>query len=130
MNRIVTHSKEGQIVKGYTSDFSPNKGVFHLFSTDKSQPPKEIAVTDLKAIFFVKKFEGDSLRIDSHEFSKAPVSARHIVIFFNDGEKFYGTSGAIHRERIGFFVFPIDPECNTERAFVINSFISNVEIVE
>lgn len=90
---------------------------------------EEIRLDNLKAIFFVKDFRGDFLHVDSHDFSEAPTSGRHIIITFYDGEIFFGASETIHREKTGFFIRPIDPEANTIRAFVINSFIESVDIV-
>ncbi len=130
MNRIVAHAKNGKITKGHTSDFSPRKEKFHLTSTDEPSSKEEITLDNLKAVFFVKNFQGDFLHVDSHDFSKATVSGKHVVISFHDGEILFGTSDAIHRERIGFFIFPIDPDANTERVFVINSFIDSIDIVE
>lgn len=130
MNRIVTHAKNGKITKGHTSDFSPGKDKFHLSSENDPSIKEEIILDTLKAVFFVKDFQGDFLHVDSHDFSKATVSGKHIVISFRDGEILFGTSDAIHREKIGFFIFPIDPDANTERAFVINSFINSIDIVE
>jgi hypothetical protein len=91
---------------------------------------EEINLDILKAVFFVKDFQGNRTHKDSHDFSKAPSFGKHIIITFYDGEKFYGTSETIHRDRLGFFIFPIDPDANTIRAFVINSFIESVNVQE
>lgn len=121
--------KNGKIAKGHTTDFSQNKPFFHLTADGDPRCVEKIDLENLKAIFFVKDFKGDFLHIDSHGFLKAPVSGKHIVITFYDGEIFFGTSDGIHRDKIGFFIFSIDQEANTSRAFVINSFIDNIEIV-
>ncbi|MCK5130865.1 MAG: hypothetical protein KAR40_01770 [Candidatus Sabulitectum sp.] len=130
MNKVVVHLKNGEIAKGHTIDFSPGKEKFHLTGMSDPLCNEEISLENLKAIFFVKDFKGDFLHVDSHDFSKARVSGKHIAISFYDGEILFGISEAIHREKMGFFIFPIDPEANTERAFVINSFIESVDIVE
>jgi len=130
MNKIVVHMKNGEIAKGHTNDFSPQKSKFHLTSADDPACKEEIQLENLKAVFFVNNFHGNYLHTDSHDFSEAKVSGKHIVVSFYDGEILFGTSDAIHRKKTGFFLFPVDPEANTERVFVINSFVDSVNIVE
>ena len=130
MNKIVVHWQNGEITKGHSTDFSSSGTIFHLKSMTDPLCVEKIRLEDLKAVFFVKDFRGDFLHADSYDFGKAPVSGKHIIITFSDGERFYGTSETIHKDRPGFFIFPIDPEANTIRAFVINSFIENIDITE
>ncbi|MCK5840574.1 MAG: hypothetical protein KAH31_00285 [Candidatus Sabulitectum sp.] len=130
MNKIVVHMKNGEIAKGHTNDFSPQNAKFHLTSVNDSACKEEIKLDNLKAVFFVKDFRGNFLHTDSHDFSEAKVSGKHIVVSFYDGEMLFGISDTVHRNRTGFFLFPVDPEANTERAFVINSFIESVNMVE
>ncbi len=130
MNKIVVHLKNGEIAKGYTDDFSPEKAVFHLTGMNDPLCIEEIRLDNLKAVFFVKDFLGDFLHTDSHDFGEATVSGKHVIISFYDGEILLGTSESIHRDKMGFFIFPIDPKANTKRAFVINSFIESIDIVE
>ncbi len=129
MNKIVVHTKNGVILKGRTSDFSQRKDIFHLTVLESSEVAQEISVNDLKAIFFVNDFRGNSLHVESKDFTQAPLHGKHVIVSFSDGELFYGVSETIHKNRIGFFVSPLDPEANTIRAFVINSFIKNIELV-
>ncbi|NOQ21992.1 MAG: hypothetical protein GQ565_04990 [Candidatus Aegiribacteria sp.] len=130
MNKIVVHWKNGEIAKGNTTDFSSARPTFHLKTMDDPLCVEEVKLDILKAVFFVKDFEGNSAHEDAHDFSKAPACGKHIIITFYDGEKFYGTSETIHRDRSGFFIFPIDTDANTIRAFVINSFIESVNLTE
>ena len=130
MNKIVVHWENGEIAKGYSTDFSPSRAIFNLKTWNDPLCVEEISLDILKAVFFVKDFQGDFEHKDSHDFSNAPSCGKHIIITFYDGEKFYGTSETIHRDRLGFFIFPIDPDANTIRAFVINSFIESVNVQE
>jgi hypothetical protein len=120
--------KNGEIAKGYSSDFSPDEESFHLISITDPLYKEEIAFDNLKAVFFVKDFKGDFLHMDTFDFSKAPVNGKHIIISFFDGEIIFATAKNLHDHKTGFFVYPVDPETNTERAFVINSFINSVEM--
>lgn len=129
MNKIVVHRKNGEVSKGRTNDFSPARPSFHLRDHMDSSVVQEIELESLKAVFFVKDFIGNPLHTYSRDFQGSQGFGKHIIVVFKDGERFHGTSGAIHRNRIGFFVSPIDSEANTIRAFVINSFIEDVEAV-
>lgn len=124
----MVHWQNGEITKGHTTDFSPSAAKFRL--AELYDPPKweEISLNSLKAIFFVKSFEGSFQHMDLHDFSNAPSSGKHVVITFMDGEIFYGTSDTVHPDKTGFFIVPVDPGANTIRAFVVNSFIDNIVI--
>lgn len=130
MNKIVVHFQNGEISKGHTSDFSHKKETFHLTDANEPESNKIIKLNDLKAVFFVKDFQGNFLHVDSRDFSKSQTTGKRITISFFDGEILFGTSETIHRDKIGFFIFPIDSESNTMRVFVINSFIDSIDIVE
>jgi len=121
--------KNGEIAKGYSSDFSPEEPLFHLVSITDPLCMEEIRLDNLKAVFFVKDFNGDFLHVDTHEFSDAPVSGVHIMISFFDGEILFATSNSIDKNGVGFFIHPIDREANTESAFVINSFIHSIDVI-
>jgi len=56
---------------GHTSDFFPNKPLFHLFPIDEPQD-KAIAVQikDLRAIFFVRDFARDPVYSERKEFAE------------------------------------------------------------
>jgi hypothetical protein len=121
MNRIVAHFQDGQILKGFTNDFLPAKDHFHLSS--EGQPagtkPREIRCADLKALFFVKTFEGDPLHHDLTDPAAAAGPGRRIRVVFKDGEILVGTTQGYDRSRPGFFVVPADSQSNNERCFVV-----------
>lgn len=128
MNKLVVHLVNGEIAKGYSNNFAPLKPSFHLKLIGEGPVRiQKIFLDKLKAVFFVNSFIGDSSTIDSHDFTKAAVSGRHLVVHFYDDEKLYGVSDTIHRDRTGFFLNPIDPNSNIIRVFVINSFIEKIE---
>ena len=57
-NKVVARFRDGRILKGFTHDFNHNKPVFHLTPADNKKELMEINICQLKAIFFVKTFEG------------------------------------------------------------------------
>lgn len=121
MNRVVAHFQDGHLLKGFTNDFLPAKDRFHL-TDEHSQAarPVEVHVPELKALFFVKSFEGDPLYHERTEPSPgAPAAGRRIRVVFQDGEVLVGTTQGYDRSRPGFFVVPVDKASNNERCFVV-----------
>jgi hypothetical protein len=122
MHRIVARFQDGRVLKGFTTDFLPAKDHFHI--TPEGQvagaKPTDVRVSDLKALFFVKTFEGES----GHHRSNDPVpgstaAGRRIRVVFKDGEVMVGTTQGYDRSRPGFFLIPLDVGGNNERCFVV-----------
>ncbi|MCG2820383.1 MAG: hypothetical protein L6371_00635, partial [Candidatus Atribacteria bacterium] len=95
-NKIVVKFKDGKIVKGWSTDFGPYKEIFHLHPLEEyGKDILEIEISFLKAVFFVKDYEGNKDYKKVRTFddsSKGIPSQRKIVIIFKDGENFYGTT--------------------------------------
>jgi len=128
MNKIVARFADGRILKGFTSDFSPGKKMFHLSSREDGSV-EVINVEKLKALFIVKKFEGNPDYRESSDFEKTGNVAygAKLKVIFKDGEEFVGVGMGYNPERTGFFMTPCDPDCNTVRAFVVNEFVDHIE---
>ena len=59
--KVVVRYSDGRLIKGFTEDFFPNKDRFHLAPTNNpAGGPIEVSMKDLKAIFMVRDFVGDS----------------------------------------------------------------------
>jgi hypothetical protein len=122
MNRIEAHFQDGQLLKGFTTDFLPAKDHFHI--TAEGEPagskPREVKVAELKALFFVKTFAGNPEHKDLADAAAARASqGRRIRVVFKDGETLVGTTQGYDRSRPGFFVVPFDADSNNERCFVV-----------
>jgi hypothetical protein len=131
MNRIVARFQDGRLMKGFTTDFLPGKDRFHLTPDEKvsTAKPVEVQVPDLKAIFFVKSFEGDPQHHRSNEPSQSG-PGRRLRIVFKDGETMVGTTQGYDRSRPGFFVVPADAAAgNNERCFVVAAATQEVGFV-
>jgi len=127
MNKIVARYADGQILKGFTSDFSPNKPLFHL--SIKNDNRTEVVFLDkLKAVFIVKEFEGDPEYREVSDFDESQtVYGAKLRVYFKDGEKFVGVGMGYNPDKTGFFMTPCDPDSNTIRAFVVNAFVDHLE---
>ena len=120
MNRVVAHFQDGRLLKGFTYDFLPGREVFHLADTAPGARPVKVPVAELKAIFFVKTFDGDPQRPKVNDPAAAEAApGRRIRIVFKDGEVLVGTTQGYNPSRPGFFVVPADPESNNERCYVV-----------
>jgi hypothetical protein len=121
-NKIVIRYADGRLLKGITNDFFPNKTTFHVLSVTAApqDKPQEIRIADLKAVFFVKDFDGNPDYNEIKAFDPAkPVSGRKISVLFKDGERLVGTTTGYQPDRIGFFLTPADLESNMIRCFVV-----------
>ena len=129
MNQVVARFADGRIVKGFTTDFIPGREIFHVtpaHSPVDSRPVK-IPTGQLKALFFVRSFEGNPQYDDRKIFEPGhPVIGRKIRVLFKDGETMVGTTQGYQTGRPGFFLVPVDPKSNNKRCYIVCN--STVEI--
>jgi hypothetical protein len=131
-NKIVARYQDGHVVKGYTSNFMPNKNVFHLVPLDApaGSKPLDVYVNVLKAVFFVKDFTGDKQYQEKKTFDTTkPIMGKKIKVVFKDGEELIGTTQGYQAGRSGFFVFPADMQCNLDRVFVFSAATRQVSFI-
>jgi hypothetical protein len=132
MNQIVARFTDGSLTKGFTSDFLPNKDLFHLTPADAGPgaKPLEVRLTGLKAVFFVKDFAGDPHYQDRQDFDAYRIGAgRKLRVRFRDGEVLVGTTQGYLPGRPGFFLIPADPKSNIERCYVVTAATTEVSFV-
>ncbi len=132
MNKVVARFVDGRIIKGMTADFSPAKDRFHVIVTANpgGAEPVEIYTRELKALFFVKDFEGDPQHVERNEFDPArPPAGRPIKVVFQDGEVLVGTTTGYQPSRPGFFLIPADETSNIERCYVVTGSARDIAFV-
>jgi hypothetical protein len=125
-NKVVVAFLDGRRLKGHVYDFSALKDHCRLFpegDTSQSQGV-DLAFRDLKAVFFVKDFAGHPGHHDLNDLK--PGHGRALQVTFPDGEKIVGTTEAYNPQRPGFFLFPVDPESNNIRIYVVAKNTSEV----
>jgi small nuclear ribonucleoprotein (snRNP)-like protein len=126
-NQIIVRFSNGKILKGTTADLFPNKALFHLKDND-SGALQEIGIYNLKAVYFVKSFEGNP---DYHE--KTDIErvglGKKIKVHFKDGETLVGYTQGYSPNRDIFIVFPCDPDCNNEKVFVVTKAADMVSFI-
>ena len=129
-NKVVVRTRNGQLIKGYAFDFSAGKQLFHVVDADDRSKVTEVNASDLKAVFYVRSFEGDPTRTKSSELAEQAankIPGMKLKVTFSDGEVFVGTTNGYSKGRPGFFVIPSDPSSNNDRAFVIASSTTSIE---
>ena len=125
-SKVVVRLKDGTIVKGKTNDFFPNKPQFHLTTVEGFID--EYHVEELKALFFVKDYDGD----ESYSYSYSDVitgGGRKVKVSFVDGEEMVGYTQGYSPNRLGFFITPADVGGNNERVFVVLSATTEVQFI-
>ena len=129
MNKIVAHFKDGQVAKGLTVDFNPAKERFHLLDENgvMDAPKREIAVADLKGLYFVRDLEGDLGHAKSNIFDPQDLTpGSRIRVTFRDGEIMQGITQGYTPGRPGFFMVPADRRSNTQRCYVNTSAAKDI----
>lgn len=125
-NKVIVRFKDGTLIKGNTSDFFPNKSYFHINRLDGKI--EEIDLEDLKAVFFVKDFEGNKNYQKKYE-DTIHGAGRKILVEFTDAESITGYALGYSPDRKGFFITPADLTSNNERIFVVKSATKSVKFL-
>ena len=129
--KVVVAYLDGRRIKGFTNDFSPVRDQFFLFPEHADPKPGErgtpVKMADLKAVFFVRSFEGDPVHKDDP--TAVAAQGKKVQITFTDGEVQTGNTVAYNQKNLGFFMTPGDPQSNNERIFVINRNVKSAKVL-
>src|SRR5258706_779365 len=129
-NRLVLRYMDGQLLRGYSKDFSPDRACLQLSPSVGSLDAERIVVpiARLKALFFVKDLHGDRNRVDGQTFDHAP-PGRKVQVTFRDGEVMTGSTLSYKPNEQGFFVAPAAAGGNNVRAYVVTAAIRHLRFV-
>jgi hypothetical protein len=127
--KVVARYADGEVLKGYACDFDPDQAQFHLALAHGSlQEAVEVSLKDLKALFFVRTFDGNAHYNESRDlYQSRPPGTRKIRLEFQDGELLVGYATAPDTRRFGLFVSRLDPLSNNRRVFAVTSSIARIE---
>jgi hypothetical protein len=120
-NLVVARYLDGRVIKGVTHDFSATRPMLHI-ELDGAKQVVEVRLRQLKALFFVKSFDGTPERDDVRGFIAGPAEQTHgrkIAVRFRDGEFLCGYTMSWTPDREGFFLFPADASSNNARVWVV-----------
>jgi hypothetical protein len=126
--KVVVHFSDGKLIKGFTEDFFPNKERFHIIPADSpSDGAIEVSTKDLKAMFIVRDFIGDSQYNERKKYIEGEKpSGKKVEVTFADGEVLVGSTLGYDPKRQGFFIFPADPKSNNIRVYAVSSGVKKV----
>jgi hypothetical protein len=142
--KVVAHKKDGSLVKGFTLDVPE----FYRQSLDKQAsvaPPEilqlrtpdngacvKVVLKDLKALFFVKSFEGSTHYNEIKFFKAHPLQdGIWVRLRFADNES---TEGVIFNSiqflvNRGFFLKPPDPHSYNEIVYIMKESLNDFRIL-
>lgn len=127
-NRIVAHFVDGRTVKGVSLDVHPGKPICHVRTEERGMV--EIALAELKALFFVRDLTGNAQRQEAQAVDPGDARSRGstpIEIRFRDGERVVGLTNRYPPLGDFFFVLPADPASNNLRVLVNRAAIGTMQ---
>jgi hypothetical protein len=126
--KIVVRYREGRLLKGFTQDFHPSRGHFSLWPSVTASRSERVIVplSRLKAVFFVRNFDGDPGYIDRDVGRDTAGAGRRVEVTFVDNEVVRGTTLSYRPDGYGFFVLPADQRSNNQRIFVVSAALRHV----
>jgi hypothetical protein len=116
-------------VLGHAPQSSPESFRLRHLETDEVE---EIPAKDIKAVFYVNSFEGDSGHKELNFHSRAPiVHGIWVRLQFLDGEVMEGIIYNSIRYLVdpGFFLLPTDPDSNNRLVYVRKSCLADYRVL-
>ncbi len=124
---------DGRIIKGYIGDFSPLCD--HISVVDETSSEQDIQLNELKAVFYVKSFEGNQRYSETKSFTKTNQKGKKVLVRFKDGERLTGYLEGdvpwqkgffLESQTGGFFLIPSDDKTNNTKVYVISTSVTNI----
>jgi len=142
--KVVAHLRNGEVVKGHLEVASPadaEKLLDQAFSSSTCQVPirlpasgddVSVALEELKALFFVRTFEGRKEHREVRFFEKnPPIKGLWVGVRFYDGEYLEG----IVRNALyllvspGFILKPPDAESNNQSLYIVKHSLTEFRVL-
>jgi len=131
MNVIVRYT-DGKMIKGVSRDFFPNKDRFIVTPHNATDgETTEVFTDDLKAVFFVRDFEGNATYRERKRFEEDEEGPPlfKVKVTFHDDEVMIGSTMRYDQDRLGFFLFPVDSNSNNIKTFVVSSAVKRIHFL-
>lgn len=141
--KVVAHRHDGSLVKGYLD--APAPTLESLFARSHEPFPEllllrdaagstnqRVNIAELKAVFFVKEFDGSKHYNEVKIFANIPlIQGIWVQVRFKDGEYLEGVvhNSIHHLVEKGFFMKPPDPESNNEMVYVLKSSVTEYRVL-
>jgi hypothetical protein len=121
--KVVVHTTSGQLIKGSTQDFHPDRPMFRIVLPNGIETVP-VKMAELKAVFFVKELDPVNPRRRVRDFSPDDANRannRPVAVLFRDGELMVGYTNSFNPERQGVFLLPACADDNNLRVFVVKA---------
>ena len=129
-HQVVAHLLDGRLIKGLAENIVPDRPLCHILTRERGMVA--IHLTDLKALFIVKDFEGNAKYVDRQVIGKADpraAGAQRLEIMFRDGERLLAMAPTYEETRPFFFATPADPQSNNIRILVNRAAVRSVTVL-
>jgi len=127
--KLVVRFASGRILKGTSYTLDPSTPGFYLDAIDQPETERSMFIRfeDLKAVFFVKDFEG---KFDENlEYSDWAAEGEEVIVTFPDGEVLEGHTLTDYDDRAPrFHVLPNDDSGNNISVLVERANTANVQV--
>lgn len=135
--KVILRFIDGKMLKGYIRDLKIAEE--YLYLEDESSHQLKVRLKELKAIFYVKKFEGERGHQEKKAFSSTRPGPKRVFVKFKDGETIMGNmEGEIPWQK-GFFlesmkekaftIIPVDESSNNTRILVVTTAVEDVAMI-
>jgi len=129
-HKLVIQTKAGSVVRGYLKSQSLARG--KLYVTTLESQDIAVDVEKLKAIFFVRDFDGDKKYFEQKLLEEEPErKGLRVRIRFEDNETMEGvTDNSLELiQSPGFFFWPADAGANNALIYIVKSALVGFKII-
>jgi len=130
-NLVVARFADGRVLKGNSLDVDPNRPLCHVREAGGTMT--QVALADLKALFFVKTLDGDSAHVEGQAIGDADPRLRGsklVEVTFRDGETLRGLSVRYPPKLPYFFLVPVDVDSNNVRILINGNQLAETRLVD
>jgi hypothetical protein len=135
--KVILRFLDGKMLKGFIRELRLEGD--HLYIEDETNHQHKVRIKELKAIFFVRRFEGDRTYQERKTFAGTRPNSRRVYVQFRDGENMMGfIEGEIPWER-GFFLesmkekaftlIPVDEDSNNIKILIFTTAVKDVALI-
>jgi hypothetical protein len=135
--KVILRFIDGKMLKGYIQDLKIAEE--YLYLEDESNHQLKVRLKELKAIFYVKKFEGDRGHQDKKVITGTHPDAKRVFVKFKDGETIMGNMEGVIPWQQGFFlesmkekaftIVPLDEGGNNTKILVVTTAVKDVAMI-
>lgn len=129
MKKIVAHQRDGKLVKGFAAFEGCQEDIFVICRNGKKV---SLELSELKAVFFVRDFNGNAERRE-FKFSKSQSVGNYVWVAVEmfDGEILEGRveNNVDFVLDDGFFLYPTDEFSNNEKVLVAKAAVKGFSVL-